>query len=234
MSTDKQTFSTNMSDLSPYILGKKFTGTCKNRVILSKEQLEDFLTRLEEDQIAKEFFQAYDLARDFYDTMVDFKHFFDSKIRDELFYAAKTKKVYRQIPAFCVYLLERAWNECYGIPNLIIKVLPTSALKKFFEEGYFTGGVTLKDAICNICCEEYQPLSIQNNKNKLHDFTEIYVESTDMVAALPHSIADDLTTSAISEIKVTSNGLETNGVLLRTMSGYVGAINSMYDLREVI
>ncbi len=229
-----KTFETDLSSLQPYVLGKKFTGVCKKRQTVSHEQLENFLTMLEEDPIAKSFFLAFDLANDFFNTMVDFKHFFDEDIRQEVFYSAKNGKIYRQVPSFCVYIITKAWELCYGIPNLILKVIPVSALKQFFEEDYLHGGLTLKDVICNVCSEEYEPLCLYHPMNKLKEFTEIYVESTDMVAAVPHRIAEVLDDASISAIKATPNGLETNGVLLRTMGGFVGAVNSIYDLRTVI
>jgi len=109
-----------------------------------------------------------------------------------------------------------------------------TALKKFLEEGYFLGGLSLRDVICNVCTEEYSPLSLYHPKNKLKDFTEIYVQSTDMVAAVPHIIADALDDASIMSIESTNNGLSTKGVLLRTMANRVGAVNSTYDLRNVL
>ena len=55
-----------------------------------------------------------------------------------------------------------------------------------------------------------------------------------MVAALPNGIAEQLNERSVSSITVTPNGLAINGKLLRTMAGHIGAINSIYDLREVI
>lgn len=228
------TFKTDLSSLEPYILGKKFTGTAKNVARGNPKVLEDFLTLLEEDPIAKEFFNAYDIAADFYKTMVDFRHFIPKELREEVFYAAKIGKMYREVPSFCVYILEKAWEQCNGIPNLIFKIVPVTAIKKFCEEGYFLGGLTLRDVVCNICNEEYTPLSFYHPKNKVGDFTELYIPSADMVAAVPNSIADTLDDNSVTQITVVSNGLEVNGVLLRTMCNHVGAINSIYDLRELL
>ena len=233
--TNNIEFNTDLSSLEPYILGKSFTGVCKNQTRCDQEVLENFLTLLEEDSVAKGFFEAFDLASDFYKTMIDFKEFIPKEQRDEVFYAAKNGgTMYKQIPSFCVYVLRKAWEQCNGIPNLLFKIVPITAIKKFCEEGYFLGGLSLHDVVCNVCTEEYSPLSLYHPKNKLKDFTEIYVASTDMVAAVPHSIAEHLDDNSISTIKVTPNGLETNGVLLRTMANHVGAINSVYDLRELL
>lgn len=215
-------------------MGRKFLGKTTRTIPVSKSVLEDFLTLLEGDSIAKALFDAYDVAADFYRSMPDFKYHIPKEVREDAFYAAKNGMIYNQIPAFCVYILRKCYDQCFGIPNLLLKIIPVSILKKFFAENYFGGGVSLYDAICNICTEEYSPLSMHHVKNKLKDFTEIYVESTDMVAAVPHDIGDALTDASISCIKTSPNGLESGGMLLRTMCGRVGAINSVYDLRKVL
>lgn len=228
-------FKTDLMSLEPYILGNKFTGEVKKDIVRYDEDvLQKFLTMLEEDSIAKSFFEAYELDTDFYQTMVDFRKIIPKELQREVFYAAKNGVMYKEIPSFCVYLVKKAWDESYGIPNLIIKKLPTNALQNFFNKGYFLGGLTLKDVICNVCTEEYTPLSLYKNKNKLSKFTELYIPSADMVAAVPHSIGDALNEDAVNSIKVTPNGLVSGNVLLRTMCGYVGAINSIYDLRELL
>lgn len=227
-------FKYDLSSLEPYVLGKSFTGKAKERQCFITDELENFLTALEENSIAKEFFNAYELAANFYDTMVDFKHIIPKDVRVDVFYAAKVGYYYKEIPPLCVYVLQRAWEQCYGIPNLLLKVVPVSFLKKFFEEDYFLGGLNLKDIICNVCTEEYNPLSFYHPRNKLSDFTEIYIQSADMVAAVPHSIADCLDDESINSIIVTPNGLQVNGMYIRTMANRVGAVSSIYDLREVI
>ena len=232
--SDYSEFKADLSSLEPYILGKKFTGKAKNVPRCNKQVLEDFLTALAEDEIAMKFFEAYDVAADFYKTILDFRHIIPKEYREEVFYAAKNGKMYKEIPSFCVYTLTRAWEQCYGIPNLLFKVVPIPAIKKFCEDGYFLGGLSLRDVVCNVCTDEYAPLSVYHSKNRLKDFSEVYVQSADMVAALPHSIADSLSDSSITAITVTPNGLETGGVLLRTMANHVGAVNSIYDLREVL
>lgn len=232
--SEQTEFKSDLSSLEPYILGKKFTGTAKNTPRFNKEVFEDFVTALEEDSIAKGFFEAYDIAGDFYKTMVDFKQIIPKEYREEVFYAAKVGTMYKEVPSFCVYVLKASWELCHGIPNLLFKVVPITAIKKFCEEGYFLGGITLRDVVCNVCSEEYVPLSLYHTKNKLKEFSEIYVPSADMVAAVPHSIADALDAASIAAITLTANGLETGGMLLRTMGNHVGAINSNYDLREVL
>lgn len=189
---------------------------------------------INEDVIAKQFFDTYESYRDFYKTAIDFKNLIPKEHQMEVFYAAKLGKYYPGIPSFCVYMVKRAWEESNGIPNLIPKLLPSVLLNDVFKKGYFLGATTLRDVICNVCTPNYVPLSKTHPKNKVDDFTEVYIESTDMVAALPNKIADSLDDNSIAKIVVGPNGLETQGVLLRTMCNYVGAINSTYDLRQLI
>lgn len=236
-------FQIDLNSLEPYVLGKKTTGPVKKSLSISggsagrlnKQLLEDFLTMLEEDQIAKQMFEAYEYAKDFYASMIDFANLFPPEQYEELFYAAKLGGVvYREIPSPCVYMLKKCWEAANGIPNLIMKIVPRNYLKLFFTEGYFLGGLTLQYVVRNVCTELYTPLSVHRLKNRFDDFSEIYVVNTDMVAAVPNDIADRLTDDAILQIEMTPAGLSTGGVLIRTMCNRFGAINSHYDLRGLL
>lgn len=221
-------------DLEPYVLGKSFTGEAKNVPRLTKDLFEKFLTMLAENEIAKSFFDAYDHYKDFYTTAVDFRALIPKEMQMEVFYAAKNGSYYVEVPSFCVYMVKCAWEQASGMPNMLPKLIPHPVLTEFFKKDYFLGGLTFRDVVCNVVCDEYNPVSISKPRNKVKDFTELYVEDTDMIAAVPNKIADHLDDTAVLEIKETQNGLESNGVLLRTMCGYAGAINSKYDLRELI
>lgn len=227
-------FESDLSSLEPYILGNKFTGEANNIPRLPAQVLEDFLTLLEEDEIAKKFAETYELAKDFYETMPDFKRLVPKEYQEEVFYAFKNGHYYVQIPSFCEYILRKSWEQCNRIPNLLFKVVPIAAIKTFCQKNYFVGGLSLKDVVNNVCTEDYTPISLYHPFNKLTDFTEIYVPSTDMVAAVPNSIAELIPESSVASITMTPNGLAVSGQLLRTMANHVGAINSFYDLREVI
>ena len=77
-----------LNDLEPYINGKKFTGEVE--VARGDEAIfKKFLNLLEEDDIAKEFFNTYDVAQNFYTTMPDFKQIIPKELQVECFYAAK-------------------------------------------------------------------------------------------------------------------------------------------------
>lgn len=231
----KQNFTTlSLSELEPYILRKAEAEGSADTKILTRDVFALFMKMLQEDPIAKDFFESYDSYKDFYKTAVDFAHLIPKDLQMEVFYAAKIGCFYTGIPSFCVYMIKRAWTEANGIPNLIPKLLPSVVLNEVFKKGYFTGLTSLRDVICNVACKDYNPLSETNLRNRVGDFTEIYIKSTDMVAAVPNVIADALDDNSILNITVEPNGLTTNGMLLRTMCNYVGAINSTYDLRELI
>ena len=55
-----------------------------------------------------------------------------------------------------------------------------------------------------------------------------------MVALLPTRLANSLSDNDLLNIDQGENGLEIEGELLRSRTGYYGAINSVYDLRELI
>lgn len=225
-----------LSDLAPYITGHKFFGKAKvSAKRATKQQLEDFLTLIEEDDIAKSTLENLEIANEFYEIMTDFKHFIPSDIRTDVFYAAKLGgEYYSEVPSFCTYMLKKCYEQCNGLPNLIFKYMPTRCTKAFLSEGFFASGISMLDAICNICDKDYTPVSTIRPKCKHELFTEIYVAATDMIAAVPNSIAELLTDASCGSIEVTGAGLAIGGSLLRTMADHIGAINSIYDLRELL
>ncbi len=234
MIDDKVTLPDNLAELEPYLLGQKFSGPDRKVARLNEHKLKEFLTTLEGDPIAEQCFETFDFYGDFYAAMEDHKVLFPKELWEELFYGAKLGgEVYRAIPSFCVYMIKKAWEAVDGIPNLIPKVLPKVCLKMFLSQNYCLGGITFVEVVKNVCCPEYNPLSLHRLKNKVGDFTEIYVPSTDMVAALPNDIANMLTDDGIMKIEKSPNGLMTGKTLLRTMCNRYGAVNSTYDLRNV-
>lgn len=223
-----------LCELEPYIRGNKFTGKAKEYVSITEDDVTKFLTLLDTFPIAKQVFDVTEKASDFYSVYPDFTHYFKKEIRVEVYYAAKNGGLYKQIPAYCVYILKKAWAECNGITNLICKVIPLNCLETFCQEDYFLGGLSLYDAICNVCTPDYTPVSDRNLKVRNGNFYELYIASTDMVAIVPDAIANVLTDDAIRSIEVSARDLLVDGKPLRTFAGYIGAINSTYDLRELL
>lgn len=228
-------FSTDLTTLRDYILGDRDTGMVSDKMTrLPNAMFEEFMNMLAADSVAAAWVNTYEVHKDFYATMPDYAKLFPKQFQEELFYAAKLGHYYRQIPAFCEYIVRKSWEKCYGIPNLLFKVIPTPAMNRFFQKGYLLGGINMRDVVCNTVCADYDPISLHHPFNKVGDFTEVYVPKTDMVAALPNDIAEILTPESVTDLHVTPNGLALGNKLLRTSGAYVGAVNSIYDLREVI
>lgn len=220
--------------MSRYITGEKKTEPPAVPVELDIEQLAIFKGLIDVDHYAGTFFRNFDNAQVFYDTMPDFAHHISKEQLNEVYYAAKCNNVIKGCPSLCQFMLMQAWKEANGMPNLIMKIIPLQMLKTFFKQNYFGEGLTLEKLVQGLCCDTYLPLSEARPKVEHKTFTELYIKETDMVAAVPKQIAQALSDDDVLAIKVTKQGLETHGVKLRTMCGYLGAINSTYDLRELI
>lgn len=225
---------TTISEMEPYITGKAYIEGEKKTPTMDKEVFKRFLEMLNSDPIAKQFFDVYEHHLDFYTTATDFKNNIPKELQAECFYAAKVGSYIYGVPSYLVYMVKKAYESVGNIPNLIIKALPINLLKDCFTKGYLVEYVTLRDVICNVCNEQYTPLCDVKPKNRVGDYTELYVKSTNMVAAVPNKIADALDNDNVLNIVETPNGLAVGGILLRTMCNYAGAINSTYDLRELI
>lgn len=219
-------------ELKPYITGEEFTGKFTGERV-SELAIEHMAQYVAESVTATVTLEQCDSYKDFFDIEVDIKKQIDPKDRSNCFYALKNGSYCLQIPPFCQYMIKRAW-EAYKIPNLIPKIIPVPVLKEFFKEGYFSAGVTLKDVICNVACQEYTPFSEARYKNNVGGNVELYIESEDMVAMVPRSIGDALDMDTLKRIRKTDYGLAVENILLRTMCGYMGAVNSIYDLRSLI
>ena len=223
-----------LSDLEPYIKGTKFTGDIdKQPVECDPTALATFLGLVEADNYASTFLK-FDNAKTFYNTLPDFEHHIPKEQMQEVFYAAKAGSYIKGCPSMCHYMIKEAWKEANGMPNLVPMILPAPLLKTFLKRGYLTEGLTLEKLISSLCKETYKPLSVTQPKVKHDVFTELYVRGQDMVAAVPNDIGDSLPDEDVLNIEVTRDGLATRGILLRTMCGRMGAINSTYDLRELI
>lgn len=220
-------------ELEPYICGKKFTGKA-NKPILLTSAVNDFRKYLAQYPNAKSVFDLTEMASDFYKLCPDFVHYFDKDIRLEVYYAAKIGGYYKGIPCYCAYMLKKAFAEVEEIPNLIPKVLPLPVLEQFLREDYFLGGLTLRDAICNVCTPNYTPLSEHKLTVKHDSFYEVYIRDTDMVAAIPSTLMDIIPEEELCNIVVKGKDMYLHDHPVRTLGGYVGAINSCYDLRALL
>lgn len=219
-------------ELRPYIVGEDFTGESTTARI-DERALEKFAQMMAESPSASITLEQCEHYKDFYAIEVDFKSAINVKDRENCFYAFKNGEYCLQVPPFAQYIIKRAW-EAYKIPNLIVKVIPIPVLKEFFKKGYFAGGLTFKDVVCNIACPEYVPFSDIVVRNNVGEYVELYIEQEDMVAVVPKSIGMALDDDTLKRVKYTEYGLAVGTLLLRTMCGYNGGINSTYDLRNLV
>lgn len=222
-----------ITDWADYITGKKFMGEEVKRSFYRKDANIELKTQLAMNDLSKRHFDDCENWKEFYKKEPDISEHIAPEDRMEAFYANKNEGYSRDVPAFCIYMVRKAYAE-YKLPNLIMRLLPTNMVKEWFAPGYFENGITLRDVICSETLETYRPLSELDLKCQHSTFTEIYVPETDMVAAVPNDIVRFLDDSSIRSIKVTQSGLSTNGALLRTMGTYYGAVNSIYDLRQLV
>ncbi len=223
-------FSTIVSK-ADYINGKRFTGQVEHLKV-DPEMYQNFVNKLEMYDEARSLFYCLESHSDFFKYASDFAKWFPKPLWKELFYAARNGFYSADVPADCIYLVKKAYA-VIDLPNLIFKQIPTAYLNTWFSEGYLSGGYTLRDVVCTYCCSTYKPLDEVSTKIKHKDFTEIYVRSTDMVAAVPSRLGDFLSADVIDKLECSPMGLHVNGAYIRTMAGFYGAVNSNYDLRKL-
>lgn len=221
-----------ITEYANLVLGKEYLGQ-SNRQSVSSDVYQDFIDKLSKYSDIKQVFNATNSHAEFFSACKDFSRWTPKHAQKEVFYAAKNGFYSKDVPADCIFLVKLAFNRV-SIPNLILKQVPSSVSKTWFAEGYFTGGYTLRDVICTYCAPDYIPISDTNTKVKHNTYTEIYIKSTDMVAAVPNKIGDLLSLNDIENIECDVNGLHIGGNYIRTLGGYYGASNSVYDLRRIV
>lgn len=222
-----------ITDWADYITGKKFIGDPVKPSIYMKDANLTLCKMLTLNESSNRHFKLCENWKDFYKSEPDIAEAIDPKDRMEAFYANKNGCYCKEVPAFCIYMIRKAYEE-YRMPNLILKQMPVNVLKSWFAPGYFSDGITLRDVICSETLGSYEPLSEYKLSCKHSTFTEIYIAETDMVAAIPNDIIRFLDDESIRSITVTPAGLSTHEHLLRTMGTHYGVTNSTYDLRQLI
>lgn len=224
-------------ELAPFIEGRAFTSEALSFQRGDAEIQSTFNNMLADDAVAKQQFDQLEDYKDFFATEPDFDYYIPKAYHEECFYTAKNGAMYFEVPAKCLYLLRQCYEAVHEIPNLIFKVAPVNEMTKWFSRDYFLNGLSMKDVIKNLINPDYEPLSSSKLRNAVetpNPFTEIYITQTDMVAAVPNDIAKALNDENILNIKVLPSGLCIDKHYLRTYGNRFGAINSVYDLRDLI
>lgn len=226
----------NMSiiDMAPYIRGERYLGEMELTKFPDFELYKTFSKAVATTQLGDVNFDAMENYKDFFNCEVEIKKLIPTRqFQQEVFYALKNGIIVQGVPSYCIYMVKKALD-MYHSPNLVVKQLPLDLLKNCFTQGYFGDDYTLRDVICNLSGLPYEPLSMSKRKVAYQDFTELYVEETDMVAILPNALAVGLNEDSIQYLHVTPDGLVIKDILLRTRGSYTGAVNSIYDLRKLV
>jgi len=219
-------------EMKPYIEGKQFTGTA-TPYRSTPADIECWEELMGKNPIALAYLNAYDVPGKFFTHHPAIAQVVPKQKQEEMFYTIKAGMHSPVVPARCLYLFNKAYYQ-YGMCNLIFKLLPSKYEQVLFSEGYLAGGFTVRDVIKTFYDKNYEPFGDGRYAVKTADGYELYIESNDMVAAVPTPIAEALTQVDIQNISVDKVGLKTGDVYIRSMCGFVGGTSSIYDLRRVI
>lgn len=228
---------TRITDYAPYIKGELYMAPPEGYAEpyrATSSDLAKWAKLLEEDSISKELFAHTEDSKEFFRVCTDIAHFVKPAEREEMFYSLKNGFTSPVVPAKLIYLVKKAYA-LHNIPNLIVRLLPEDYLNTVFTRSYISGGFTLMDVICNFCNKEYRPISSISLKVDYSDFSEIYINETNMIACVPKDISELLKPEDIQYITVGTLGLKlSNNTYLANLAGYRGACNSIYDLRRLV
>lgn len=220
-------------EMEPYVNGIEFTRTCKEPVRCDPEILERALTTLSGIRDSDKIVSVCEIPRDFYYFLPDLEKIVPKSQQEEIYYSIKNHGYSPVVPAKCVYYFSTLYKK-YGSLNLALKALRSRDLNVFFQKGYLADGYSMRDVFCTLFDREYECFAPHKRRIKHRTFDEVYVEKTDMVALLPKDISQALSDRDLERLEVGPNGLKIDDFTLRFLAGHYGAINSIYDLRDVI
>lgn len=219
-------------EMEPYITGRAYTRDCPAPARCTPEMYRRvYRESLASDTCAK-VLEIVERYQDFMDFEPDIANMFPKSEREEMFYCLKNGGYSPDVPGKCIYLL-KSLSQKYGSASLALKALPSAYQTILFQKNYLND-CTVRDVIKSFVDKDYEPFSPSRLRLKHEDYDEIYVTSEDMVALVPKDVSDKIMDVDIPSIKLGDRGLEVSGLKLRFLSGHYGAINSNYDLRELI
>lgn len=198
------------------------------------EDLEEFVNLLEVHPMAKKNIAVTKMPRLFYTREPDLANDIPARKREELFYAYKLGFASPAVPAKLLYLAKYAYEE-FGSPNMLFKVAFEKDLKTFFSKGYLNEEYTVRDVICSITnLQDYMALEEGRNAVKIGNHWDIYIKSEDAIAMIPEELKNILSYSDIENIELKNNKLCIGDKPICQLGRYVGAVNSVYDLRDLL
>lgn len=220
-------------EMAPYIYGTKTArGGCDPYRI--EQDLYNEAAQLVHDiGGAQESLDSYEKPKWFYESNPDIAHVVPQYAREEIFYALKNGYANTAVPAKVIFMLTKAYRSVHNIPNLIFKAISEEDFNVMFQEKYLND-VCAYDVIKSFLCEDYIPITDASPIQMHKDYAEVYIEDTDMVAAIPTDIAKGMSVADVKKLKVTPIGICLEDIPLRTLGGRYGAANSIYDLRECL
>lgn len=222
-----------IAELEPYIRGQMFMQDASTPYRASETRFNEWMAIMSKNEFASRLIALTESPKQFFELEPDIAEQIPKREREEMFFAVKNGFASPCVPAKCIYLVKKAYDT-YGISNLILKQIPENMYKVLFSRHYLGGGYTMRDVIRMFCNQSYEPVSAHAPFCIMKEYSEIYIPSTDMVAAVPNQIALKLSVSDIQRLQVDDFGIHLDGTYLAFMEGYNGACNSIYDLRRLV
>lgn len=153
----------------------------------------------------------------FYDAIPDLADIIKDEHKEEAFYTFKNGFYTTTVPAKCIYLLKKSYEQ-YKVPNLILPCICDKSLDIMFAEGYLAKDINIRDVIKTFVCPEYEPISKREPIIFHKEYAEVYNESKDTIRIVPIAIAKKLNPNTSNLMKQINTQLQrrvTNETLRR-------------------
>lgn len=223
-----------ITEAADYILGRKFVNVLGREPFRADKQfLEDAKKELLKHPTAYKNLSLIDSSKVFFAREVDLAEKVPNTQKEEFFYGVKLGYVSPAIPAKALFYMDRCLEE-YGTLNVLPKFVLSGDLKKMFSDGYCAEGYCLRDVICSLFQPNYKPIDDGQMSAPNGEHWDIYIQETDTVAIIPKKIKDKLQPEDIRRLKVEGRHITLSGKPIYELGGYIGAVNSTYDLRDII
>lgn len=219
-------------EMYPYIMGEVYTRDRHEPSRFDNKIWAVVRNRVADSETFDYTIKNVQTCSDFMKLQPDIAEAIPRSLQEEMFYSLKLGFYSPEVPAKCIYIMKTLFEK-HGSFSLALKALPVSTFNLFFQTRYFSG-VTMRDIAKTFCDPDFEPFSPSKLRLKHKDYDEVYVTSEDMVALLPKAISEKLTDTDLPRIVKEKTDLMIDGLKIRQMGQYFGAVNSTYDLRELI
>lgn len=225
----------NIIEYGDYILGKKFMEGEAVKYRMSIDDLKQLKSLLQIHPTAVQNLSMLESPKLFFTKEPDMKNDIPVAKREEYFYTAKIGMSAQDVPAKLIYFIKKS-IETYGSPNYFLFLMQENDLTEVFTKGYLDNGMTVRDVIVNLTSSvEYMPLADGRFKSVTNvKFTDLYIEAENAIALVPNDLAELLSFTDLSSVKLENKSLRLNGKPIAQLGNYIGVVNSIYDLRNII